>query len=396
MATQKSQGTDPMMRPTSGLPQNKQVKEPSQLAEHDISNVDHEPGNDDEESSQFYKSMQSDRQKQSVPQQQAAHTQTTGTNNRPNVDPPQSKSVGIGPSPEDEVVPNESARLTEEFQRYMDSLSDTDQRQYNNLLEQNIRMRGDLMEIATQIDVLSGKQRADKAEQLLDKLDFSPETTELLAELEEKNAYINSLNAKLTEKRKNVASFTRANEVQDKENTIMYLRKKVDEARREVTSLRKVVEAQQADISALSLDNNQQDRLESLEEEIKLQKQELKRARDRNMEEEKQSKSVLEELAQIRKKKNKIRECIAILKHSQPLPRKREPGRRIIVMQSDLDALYAEIQELEARRDELLEQVEGEKLRYSELLKLARQENKELRIQLEAKDRVDCMLKLRS
>ena len=350
------------------------------------------PDDEDEESSQFYKGMQSDRDKAGMSQTSQIGTPTTGakpTDPRVGVANAQTtKSVGTGPAPA-ENGGKPSTSVSDEFQRYMDSLSDTDQRQYNNLLEQNIRMRGDLMEIATQLDVISGKQRADKAEQLLDKLDYSPEVSDLLAELEEKNSYINTLNAKLAEKRKTVATFVRANEVQDKENTILYLRKKVEEARREVAGLRKVVDSQVADISALNIDNSQQERLESLEEEIKLQKQELKQARDRNLEEEKTSKAVLEELAQIRKKKNKIRECITILKHSQPLPRKREPGRRVIVMQSDLDALYAEIEELEIRRDELLRQVDGEKSRYSELLRLARDENKELRGTLESKDRVN-------
>lgn len=125
-----------------------------------------------------------------------------------------------------------------------------------------------------------------------------------------------------------------------------------------------------------------------MELEVESQKDELKRAKEKVAEEEKNSKIIHEELAQIRKSKNKAKECLTTLKNKQPLPTKKEPGRKIIVMNSDLDKLHEEIKELEAMRDRIVSLSDHEKSRYNQLVKDARVENKELKKDLDFRDRV--------
>ena len=118
------------------------------------------------------------------------------------------------------------------------------------------------------------------------------------------------------------------------------------------------------------------------------QRDELRKAKERVAEEEKNSKAVHEELAQIRKSKNKAKECLATMKNKQPLPTKKEPGRKIIVMNSDLDKLQAEIKELEEMRDRIVSLSDHERTRYTQLVRDAKLDNKELRRELDIRDRV--------
>jgi hypothetical protein len=129
-----------------------------------------------------------------------------------------------------------------------------------------------------------------------------------------------------------------------------------------------------------------------LEAEVEAQKEELKKAREKVLEEERGSRTVHEELAQIRKTKNKIKECLTYMKNKQPLPTKKEAGRRFIVMNSDLDALQAEIVELDAMKDRILTLSDHDKSRYDQMLKESRSENRSLKKELDHRDRVFLIL----
>lgn len=126
-----------------------------------------------------------------------------------------------------------------------------------------------------------------------------------------------------------------------------------------------------------------------MEAEIENQKEELKKAKEKVQEEEKASRAILEELAQIRKAKNKAVECLNLLKHKQELPQKKEPGKTIIVMNTDLDLLEQEISELEAMKDRIVALSDHDKSRYDQMLKDAKAENRSLKKELELRDRVN-------
>lgn len=78
------------------------------------------------------------------------------------------------------------------------------------------------------------------------------------------------------------------------------------------------------------------------------------------------------------------------MKNKQPLPLKKEPGRKIIVMNTDLELLQNEINELESMRDRIISLSDHEKSRFDQMLKDAKNENKELRRELDVRDRVAC------
>lgn len=67
---------------------------------------------------------------------------------------------------------------------------------------------------------------------------------------------------------------------------------------------------------------------------------------------------------------------------------KREAGRKLVVMNSDLDLLQAEIADLEGLRDRVISLSDHEKSRFDQMLKDAKQENRVLRRELDHRDRV--------
>ena len=114
----------------------------------------------------------------------------------------------------------------------------------------------------------------------------------------------------------------------------------------------------------------------------------MRRAKEKVQDEEKNSRAIHEELAQIRKTKAKVKECLTLLKNKQTLPVKREPGKKIVVMNSDIELLQAEISDLEGLRDRIISMSDHEKARFDQMLKDAKQENRALRKELDLRDRV--------
>ncbi len=119
-----------------------------------------------------------------------------------------------------------------------------------------------------------------------------------------------------------------------------------------------------------------------------MQKEELRRSKDRVQEEEKNSRSAHQELATIRKTLNRVKECITLLKGGQLLPLKKEVGKKVLIMASDLEKLEAEVAEAEAMRDSTMSMSDHEKQRLDQLIREAKTENKMLRRELETRDRV--------
>lgn len=76
------------------------------------------------------------------------------------------------------------------------------------------------------------------------------------------------------------------------------------------------------------------------------------------------------------------------MKNKQPLRTKKETGRRFIVMNSDLEALQAEIVELDAMKDRIVTLSDHDKSRYDQMLKDSRSENRSLKRELDLRDRV--------
>lgn len=83
-----------------------------------------------------------------------------------------------------------------------------------------------------------------------------------------------------------------------------------------------------------------------------------------------------------------MKECLTLLKNKQTLPVKREPGKKLVVMNSDLELLQAEISDLEGLRDRIITMSDHEKSRFDQMLKDAKQENRSLRKELDLRDRV--------
>lgn len=76
------------------------------------------------------------------------------------------------------------------------------------------------------------------------------------------------------------------------------------------------------------------------------------------------------------------------MKNKLPLPKKKEAGRKLVVMNSDLEILQSEVSELESMRDRIISLSDHERARFDQMLKDARTENRSLRRELDLRDRV--------
>lgn len=85
-----------------------------------------------------------------------------------------------------------------------------------------------------------------------------------------------------------------------------------------------------------------------------------------------------------------------MLKGGQVLPLKKEVGKKVIIMASDLEKLDSEVAEIEAMRDSAMSMSDHEKHRYEQLIKEAKSENKTLRRELEFRDRVSWLMTTRN
>ena len=129
-------------------------------------------------------------------------------------------------------------------------------------------------------------------------------------------------------------------------------------------------------------------KIKDIETELDSQKEEFRKSKEKTAEEEKNSRGAHQELSSIRQTKNKIKECLTLMKHNKGLPLKKEIGKKVFIMGDDLKRLSDEVEQLENMRDSAARMTEHEKLKFRNLIMEADRENKSLRRDLEVKDRV--------
>ena len=100
---------------------------------------------------------------------------------------------------------NDLASLPKHFseqEKYLLELSDLERSQYNNLIQKNIKLRGEVLEVATQLDNLQGKIRTDIMEKLEEKYDNPDEINDLQNQLDQQEMYLDDITARLHDRRK--------------------------------------------------------------------------------------------------------------------------------------------------------------------------------------------------
>jgi len=149
-----------------------------------------------------------------------------------------------------------------EQDQYLNSLTEAERLQYNNLIQKNMKMRGELIEIATQMDVLAGRERAEKASKLYDKFEDDAELADLRAELDQQDKYLMTISARLQERRKLVTDFMKSSDLPEKENTLVYLTRKAEELAKERAGLQKIINKQRQELEENDADVSKIERVD--------------------------------------------------------------------------------------------------------------------------------------
>ena len=179
---------------------------------------------------------------------------------------PHMESVGVGPdgssgSHFNDQLPVSPHKNMSEQDQYLLQLTGVEREQYNNLIQKNMKIRSELIEIATQMDVLAGRERAEKMEKLYEEGEGTEELKELEVELAQQENYLNELTSRLQEKRRLVNEVLKVNEIQDKENNLVYLKKKIDEVTKEKVGIEKILEKQRSELQANEIDESKKQRV---------------------------------------------------------------------------------------------------------------------------------------
>ena len=159
---------------------------------------------------------------------------------------------------------NDLASLPKHFseqEKYLLELSDLERSQYNNLIQKNIKLRGEVLEVATQLDNLQGKIRTDIMEKLEEKYDNQDEINDLQNQLDQQEMYLEDITGRLHDRRKLVGELLKVSEFQDKENQLVYLKKKINEMNKEKDGLMKIINKQREDLGENEIEKSKKERV---------------------------------------------------------------------------------------------------------------------------------------
>ena len=164
----------------------------------------------------------------------------------------------------DNEAMNDLASLPKHFseqEKYLLELSDLERSQYNNLIQKNIKLRGEVLEVATQLDNLQGKIRTDIMEKLEEKYDNQDEINDLQNQLDQQEMYLEDITGRLHDRRKLVGELLKVSEFQDKENQLVYLKKKINEMNKEKDGLMKIINKQREDLGENEIEKSKKERV---------------------------------------------------------------------------------------------------------------------------------------
>lgn len=159
---------------------------------------------------------------------------------------------------------SEEPKILSEQERYYASLTPLEQSQFDSLLQKNMKLRGEITEVATQLDALAGRQRAEQFEQLEDHFAREHELGELQLQLDQQEVYLADITLRLHERRKLVDDLMHVSEYQDKENTLVYLKKKIKDFAKEKDALDKIILKQRKDLQMSDVDDAKKERVDSI------------------------------------------------------------------------------------------------------------------------------------
>lgn len=152
-------------------------------------------------------------------------------------------------------------KILSEQEKYLLELSDLDRAQYDNLIQKNIKLRGEILEIATQLDNLQGKIDAQYIEDLEDQYDNQEELIDLQTQLDQQEIYLSDITARLNDRRKLVGELLKVSDYQDKENQLVFLKKKLKEMSKEKEALEKILNKQNEDLKENDIEKSKKERV---------------------------------------------------------------------------------------------------------------------------------------
>jgi hypothetical protein len=176
----------------------------------------------------------------------------------PKSEPKIMHSIGVGGQ-----EPQKEPRT--EQQRYMQSLTEIERTQYNNLIQKNMKMRGELIDIATAMDNMTDSERASKIKNLYNILEENEEVAELEQQLVVQQEYINEINVRLKQRRQQFQENYKLNDLEDKENQLVFLKKKLEEVSKEKAALEKIIGKQVNDMEDLQMQEQKMERVDLFE-----------------------------------------------------------------------------------------------------------------------------------
>lgn len=215
-------------------------------------------------------------------------------------------------------------------QQYLASLPPETRTQYNSLIQQNMKLRGELVEIASQMDALASRD-SQQPEGLPSVARIELET--LSRQLSQQEAFLQSLSQRLKEKKLMLRGADSTQQT-EQNNLLVYLSQQLEQLQKERGDSLSVVNAQRRDLSlppleetfspdALEIKKDHQEKTISAEEpeaikeiqqEIESYKFDIKETRDRIREKEAESKKIHNQLAGVKKIRNKLKECLFLLR----------------------------------------------------------------------------------
>ena len=185
------------------------------------------------------------------------HKKENSLSSKPNLDPFKS-SIDHEQKPKPETT---GARILSEQEKYYRSLSEIEKAQYDSLIQKNMKLRGEIMDIATQLDSLAGKERAEQFESLEERYSNQDELGDLKIQLEQQEIYLADITTRLQERRKLVGDLLKVSEYQEKENQLVYLKKKIKEFSKEKEALEKIITKQRIDLQHNDVDDAKKERV---------------------------------------------------------------------------------------------------------------------------------------